>query len=86
MSLATGLSRRTISTVINGTIDVAIQAVCAGERVQIIDFGAIARRKRNARTGRSPKTGEEITIPEAYVPAFSAGKAFKDMVKASSDL
>ena len=83
VSTMTGVPKQTISTVINGAIEVIIRAVCDGEKVQIIDFGAIEKRKRKARTGRSPKTGEEIVIPEADVPVFSAGKAFKDVVKAS---
>ena len=36
---------------------------------------------RKARDGRNPKTGEVIKIPATTVPAFSAGKAFKERVK-----
>jgi len=39
------------------------------------------RRERAARTGRNPQTGKEIKIPAKKVPAFSAGKVFKEMVK-----
>jgi len=83
VSTITGVPKQTISTVINGVIEAVIQAVCAGEKVQIIDFGSFERRKRKERDGRSPKTGDKIVIPEADVPAFSAGKAFKDRVNES---
>jgi DNA-binding protein HU-beta len=83
VALATGLSKQTITQVVNAVIDAVMKAVCAGEKVQIVDFGSIEPRKRKARSGRSPKTGAEITIPETVVPAFSAGKAFKDMVNTS---
>lgn len=83
VSSITGIPKQTISTVIDEIINAVVQAVCTGEKVQIIDFVAIERRKRKQRTGRDPKTGNEILIPEADVPVFSAGKAFKDKVRES---
>ncbi|MGO1355634.1 MAG: HU family DNA-binding protein [Alkalibacterium gilvum] len=53
-----------------------------GEKVQIIGFGNFEVRDRAARKGRNPQTGEEIQIPATKVPAFKAGKALKDAVKA----
>ena len=44
--------------------------------------GAIVARQRAARKGKNPRTKKEITIPAATVPAFKAGKAFKDAVNA----
>ncbi|OXE27891.1 DNA-binding protein HU, partial [Vibrio parahaemolyticus] len=44
----------------------------------LVGFGTFSVRTRAARTGRNPKTGEEIQIAEAKVPAFKAGKALKD--------
>ncbi|MFA0698569.1 HU family DNA-binding protein, partial [Vibrio sp. 10N.222.49.C9] len=51
-----------------------------GDQVQLIGFGTFKVSHRNARTGRNPKTGEEIQIAAANVPAFTAGKALKDSV------
>lgn len=51
-----------------------------GEPVSLIGFGSFKVSKRNARTGRNPRTGEPISIPEASVPSFSAGKALKEAV------
>ncbi len=53
----------------------------AGRRVQITGFGTFETRKRKARQGRNPRTGETIKIAAAKVPAFSAGKALKQRVK-----
>ena len=47
----------------------------------MIGFGNFEVRKRAARTGRNPQTGKEIKIAATKVPAFKAGKAFKDAVK-----
>ena len=55
-------------------------ALSRGERVELRGFGAFTVKRRNARTGRNPRTGEAIKIKAARVPKFSAGKAFKDAV------
>jgi DNA-binding protein HU-beta len=49
-----------------------------GGRVQITGFGTFETRKRAARKGRNPKTGEAIKIKASKSPAFKAGKTFKD--------
>ncbi|PEN08582.1 DNA-binding protein [Bacillus pseudomycoides] len=53
-----------------------------GNNVQLIGFGTFEVRERAAREGRNPHTGEAITIPTSKVPAFKAGKALKEAVKA----
>ncbi|OOE31129.1 DNA-binding protein HU [Vibrio parahaemolyticus] len=63
-------------------LDASIEAVSgtlqSGDQVALVGFGTFSVRTRAARTGRNPKTGEEIQIAEAKVPAFKAGKALKD--------
>jgi DNA-binding protein HU-beta len=49
-----------------------------GDRVQITGFGTFVARKRAARTGRDPRSGAEIKISAANVPAFKPGQALKD--------
>jgi nucleoid DNA-binding protein len=51
-----------------------------GSKVQLVGFGTFEVRERAGRTGRNPRTGEEIVIDAAKVPAFKAGKALKDAV------
>lgn len=51
------------------------------ERVQITGFGTFEAKKRKARTGRNPRTGESIQIPATVTPSFRAGKGLKDAVK-----
>ena len=51
-----------------------------GEKIQIAGFGTFEQRQRNARTGCDPRTGKSIEIPASKVPAFKAGKGFKDVV------
>ena len=62
------------------TIDTIINTVAEGEKIQIAGFGTFEQRQRNARTGCDPRTGKSIEIPASKVPAFKAGKGFKDVV------
>ena len=48
--------------------------------VTLVGFGSFEARERKARQGRNPKTGEKMEIPATTVPAFSAGKGFKELV------
>ena len=57
-----------------------IEAVAAGDKVQLVGFGTFEARKREARTGLNPRTKETIEIKASVLPAFKAGKAFKDAV------
>ena len=61
-------------------VETVKEVVAKEEKVQLIGFGTFEARKRNARTGKNPQTGKAIKIAAATVPAFKAGKAFKDMV------
>ena len=56
------------------------EALKKGDKVQLVGFGTFEVRKRNARTGKNPRTGESIKIKASKVPAFKAGKALKDTV------
>ena len=65
-------------------VDALFAAVSAslkkGDQVSLVGFGTFLVRERAARTGRNPRTGEEIKIQSSKVPAFKAGKALKDAV------
>lgn len=56
------------------------KALTAGEDVALIGFGTFSVKERAARTGRNPKTGEEIQIAATKAPSFKAGKALKEAV------
>ena len=75
-----GLSKKDTETVVNATIDVIAGALADGDKVQLVGFGAFEVKSRAERTGRNPKTKEEIKIPASKVPAFKPGKALKDTV------
>jgi len=64
-----------------GKEGVIAAALMSGKKVQITGFGTFETRKRKARDGRNPQTGERIKIAASRFPAFHAGKALKDRVK-----
>ena len=76
----TGLSKKDAEKALSAAIDTIIKAVAEGDKVQLTGFGTFEQRQRNARTGVDPRTGNSIDIPASKVPAFKAGKAFKDIV------
>ena len=75
-----GLTMKDAETAVTAVLDTVVEAVTNGEKVQIVGFGTFEQRQRNARTGCDPRPGNTIEIPASKVPAFKAGKAFKDAV------
>ena len=75
-----GLSKKDAEKAVVAVFDGIQAALKAGDKVQLVGFGTFEIRKRGARTGRNPRSGETIQIPASKVPAFKAGKALKDAV------
>ena len=75
---ATGISKKDTSAVIGATLDKIAEAMVAGDKVQLVGFGTFETRERGERTGKNPRTGEEVKIAACKAPAFKAGKALKD--------
>lgn len=74
------MTKKDAEKVVNAFFSTIESALKSGDKVQLIGFGTFEVRERQARKGRNPQTGEEISIPAARVPAFKAGKALKDAV------
>ena len=76
----TGLSKKDTEATLNSFVNVVSNALSKKDKVQLIGFGTFETRKRAARTGRNPQTGEEIKIKASTIPAFKPGKALKTLV------
>lgn len=74
------LTKKDAEKAVNAVFQSVQNALVANDKVQLIGFGTFEVRSREARKGRNPKTGEEITIPASLNPVFKAGKALKDAV------
>src|SRR5690606_24837669 len=75
----TGLTKTSISEVVDTFLDTVQNWVASGNEVVFIGFGTFGVSQRAARTGRNPQTGAEIKIAASNSPKFKAGKAFKDL-------
>jgi DNA-binding protein HU-beta len=73
-----GLSKKDADNAVNVMLNTIIDTVKEDEKVQIVGFGTFELRSRSERQGRDPRTNSPITIPASKVPAFKAGKAFKE--------
>lgn len=75
------LSKADAGRAIDATIDAIKAGLKKGQKITLVGFGTFSISKRKARKGRNPRTGEEIKIPAAKIPKFSAGKTLKDAVR-----
>ena len=75
------VSKKDAEKVLSAFIETVQDAIKADDKVQLVGFGTFEARERAAREGKNPQTGEKIKIAACKVPAFKAGKAFKDLVK-----
>ena len=75
------VSKKDAEKVLNAFIETVQDAVKADDKVQLVGFGTFESKTRAAREGKNPQTGAKIQIAACKVPAFKAGKAFKDMLK-----
>lgn len=76
-----GLKKKDAEIAVNSFLETIEEALKGGDKVQLIGFGTFETRTRAARTGRNPKTGEEMLIPESVVPAFKPGNKLKEATK-----
>ena len=74
------LSKADAARAVDAVIDVVTKALKKGDTVTLVGFGTFSVRKRAARQGRNPQTGDTIKIKASKNPAFKAGKALKDAV------
>ncbi|MBZ8181166.1 MAG: HU family DNA-binding protein [Oscillatoria sp. PMC 1051.18] len=74
------VTKKQADAVLTAALETIMDAVSNNDKVTLVGFGSFEPRKRKAREGRNPKTGDKMEIPETVVPAFSAGKLFKEKV------
>ena len=74
------LSKAAAGSALDAAIAAVTKALKKGDTVTLVGFGTFSVRKRAARTGRNPRTGEPIKIKASKVPGFKAGKALKDAI------
>ena len=77
---ASGLSKTASASALDATLDAITSSLKSGDKVTLPGFGTFSTSKRSARTGRNPKTKEEIKISAKTVAKFKPGSKLSDAV------
>ena len=72
------LYQKDVERIVGTIFDEIINAMAAGDRVELRGFGAFSVKKRKARLGRNPRTGEAVDVGEKHVAFFKTGKLLRD--------
>ena len=72
------LYQRDVERIVNTIFEEVIEAMARGDRVELRGFGAFSVKKREARAGRNPRTGDSVQVEEKHVPFFKTGKLLRD--------
>ncbi|WP_051532344.1 integration host factor subunit beta [Brackiella oedipodis] len=77
------LEVRDVDYSVKTLLDAMVEAMAAGNRIEIRGFGSFSLSERAARIGRNPKSGEQVKVPGKKVPHFKAGKELRERVDAA---
>jgi integration host factor subunit beta len=69
---------RDIERIVSTVFEEISAALARGDRVELRGFGAFSVRPRGERTGRNPRTGDEVHVPNKVVPYFKTGKELRE--------
>ncbi|MGI3209598.1 integration host factor subunit beta [Roseovarius tibetensis] len=72
------LVQQDVARIVNTIFSEITEALANGNRVELRGFGAFSVKKRDARIGRNPRTGESVAVEQKYVPFFKTGKLLRD--------
>ena len=72
------LYQRDVERIVNTIFEEIVGAMANGDRVELRGFGAFSVKKRDARVGRNPRTGDAVDVEEKHVPFFKTGKLLRD--------
>ena len=67
-----------VELIVTTIFDQIADALARGERVVLRRFGAFTVKRRNARVGRNPRTGEPVSVNAKTAPFFKAGRELRD--------
>lgn len=79
------LFQRDVERIVNTVFEEIIDAMARGDRVELRGFGAFSVKRRDARQGRNPRTGESVSVDEKHVPFFKTGKLLRERLNGQSE-
>ena len=72
------LYQRDVENIVNAILGEIVAALARGDRVELRGFGAFSVKRRDARVGRNPRTGDSVSVAEKHIPFFKTGKQLRD--------
>jgi len=81
VALANGdITRKEAEFVVTTIFSSISEELAKGGRIELRGFGSFSVKKREARIGRNPKTGDAVEVPSKTVPHFKPGKELRERV------
>jgi integration host factor subunit beta len=78
------LYQRDVEVIVTAIFDEIAAALARGDRVELRGFGAFSVKRRDARVGRNPRTGDSVSVAEKHIPFFKTGKQLRDRLNQSA--
>jgi len=72
------LYHRDVERIVSTILDEVSEALADGNRVELRGFGAFSVKRRDARVGRNPRTGEAVQVEQKHIPFFKTGKQLRE--------
>jgi len=76
------LYQRDVERIVTTIFDEIAGALASGDRVELRGFGAFSVKRRGARVGRNPRTGDSVNVAEKFIPYFKTGKQLREKLNA----
>lgn len=83
LSQRTGFTKKDSELTLDVICQIITEALSAGKKIQISNFGTFEMKRRAPRVGRNPSANTPVHIPAKQVPNFRPGKALRDLTKIS---
>ncbi len=74
------LTKKHAELVVNTVFDSIVQSLKEGDKIELRGFGSFRIRRRGARLGRNPRTGDHVAVPSKRIPYFKPGKDLKELL------
>ncbi|MFH1790953.1 MAG: HU family DNA-binding protein [Candidatus Omnitrophota bacterium] len=80
----TDMKQVDVMLVVQRTLDLIVESLTGGDKVELRNFGVFKIRTRKPKRGRNPRTGQEVPVPERRVVVFKPGMVMKSKVKSKA--
>ncbi len=80
VALITQLTKKHAEIIVNTVFESIVDSLRAGEKIELRGFGSFRVRRRGARLGRNPKTGDQVEVPAKRIPYFKPGKELRELL------